>query len=247
MPDDCEKESVASPVDSGILPVPPMRKFLLIAPIFLLGMSLRADDIPAAALAPIKRWIAQQGDIRTLSADFVQTRRLRVLRDPVARPGHLWFATPGGFRWQLGDPPEMIALRRKDAVYLISVKARKFTRQDPAAMAAKSGMRDMPMMEFPMATDYADFTRRFEVRSIKVDGNRCTANILPRDAGARKFLQKVEVVFDPETGDMQAFEVAFRDGSALRNEFSNVQVNRRIDPAIFSFDLTGYTETRGKN
>jgi outer membrane lipoprotein carrier protein len=224
-----------------------MRKFLLIAPLCLLGMSARAEEIPAAAMAPIKRWIAQQADIRTLSADFVQTRRLRVLRDPVARPGQFWFATPGSFRWQLGNPPETIALRRKDAVYLISVKGRKFSRQDPAAMAAKSGMRDMPMMEFPMATDYASFAKRFEVRSIKVDGGLCTANILPRDASARKFLQKVEVVFDTNTGDMHAFEVAFRDGSALRNEFSNVQVNRRIDPATFSFDLTGYTETRGKD
>jgi len=224
-----------------------MWKFILLLSFILLGMSARAEEIPAASLAPIKKWISQQSNVRTLSADFVQTRRLRMLRDPVIRSGRFWFQAPGSFRWELGVPPETIAVRGKDAVFLISAKARKFTRQDPSAPAAKGGLPDLPMMEFPMARDYTDFARRFEVRSLKVEDSHCTANILPRDARAQKFLEKVEVVFNTETGTLFAFEICLRDGSALRNEFSNVQVNREIDPATFAFDLTGYTATRGKN
>ncbi len=224
-----------------------MRKIALLLPLLLLGMSVRAEKEAAIPTAPIKKWIAQQKDVRSLSADFVQTRRLRMLRDPVARPGRFSFQAPGSFRWELGTPPETIALRKDDAMFLISVKGRKYLRQEPGALPKKPGMRDLPMMEFPLAADYADFIRRFEVRSLTQQGSRCTASILPRDPQARKFLQKIEVVFDTETGNLQAFEIAFRDGSALRNEFSNVQVNRRIAPATFDYDLTGYTATRGKN
>ena len=39
------------------------------------------------------------------------------------------------------------------------------------------------------------------------------------------------------------FEMAFRDGSSMRNEFSNVKMNQKIDHHIFDFDFTGYEVT----
>ncbi len=224
-----------------------MRPSILLLTLLVPGVSAMAEEIPAASLEPIKTWIAQQALAHTLSADFVQTRRLRMLRDPVSRPGRFWFRAPGSFRWELGVPPETIALRGKDALFLLTTKTKKFTRQEISARAARGGFRDLPGMEFPMARDYPDFARRFEVRHVKVDGNLCTANILPLDQQARKYLEKIEIVFDTATGILSAFEIAFRDGSALRNEFSNVRVNREIDPATFDPDLTGYTEIRGKD
>jgi outer membrane lipoprotein-sorting protein len=34
--------------------------------------------------------------------------------------------------------------------------------------------------------------------------------------------------------------VVARDGSSMRNEFSNVKMNVKIDRHIFDFDFTGY-------
>ncbi len=223
-----------------------MRHFFLLLTFVLVGTNARAEAA-APSVAPIKKWISQQADVHTLAADFVQTRRLRVLRDPVARPGKFFFRAPGTFRWELGTPPETIALRRDDEMSLISVKAKKVTRTDLASLAEKSGMRDLPMMEFPMAASYEDFARRFEVRRVEIAGTRCDVEVMPRDARAQKYLKRLSFAFDTENGNLLLFEIVFRDGSEMRNEFSNVQVNRKLAPGTFDFDFAGYTITRGKN
>ncbi len=194
-------------------------------------------------VAPLRKWVDQQRDVRTISADFVQTRRLRVLRDPVSRPGRIWFSPPGRFRWELGRPPETIVLRRDRQAFLISVKKKEARAFPPDQVAEKNGMQDLPAMEFPMAVDYADFAARFDVLAVEVAGGRCDADILPRDAQAQKFLKRIRISFDVTTGQLLAFEVASRDGSVLRNEFSNVRLNGKIDPSVFDFDFTGYRVT----
>ena len=75
----------------------------------LAGISARADGPETAML---DRWIERQAEIRTLSADFTQTRALRVLRSPVAARGRLWFQAPGDFRWEVGAPPKIVVLRK---------------------------------------------------------------------------------------------------------------------------------------
>jgi outer membrane lipoprotein-sorting protein len=70
-------------------------------------------------------------------------------------------------------------------------------------------------------------------------------DILPKDRSARKFLKRIRLSFNTDNGDLRAFEIAFRDGSALRNEFSNIRVNRKLDSSIFDFDFSGYTVTDG--
>lgn len=219
-------------------------------PLFLLLVCLA---VPATAretvvvdVTPLKKWIAKQADLKTVSADFVQTRRLRVLKDPVERRGKLWFNGPTLFRWELGEPPGTIVLRRGKQAFLISVRAKKAKLIDPEALAEKEGMRamrDLPAMDFPMAVTFEEFTKRFDILGVKVEGSRCDADILPKDAQAQKFLRRLRISFDVETGILLGFEVATRDGSELRNEFSNVRLNEKIDRRVFDFDFNGYRVT----
>src|SRR5262245_33300724 len=66
-------------------------------------------------LTPVKKWIAKQDDFHSVQADFTQTRALKALRSPVASPGRLTFVTPNLLRWELGDPPKTIVLRKGDS------------------------------------------------------------------------------------------------------------------------------------
>ena len=60
---------------------------------------LTAAPIAKSDLTPVKKWIASQAGMKSLSADFVQTRTFRTLRDPLERQGHIWFQSPDAFRW----------------------------------------------------------------------------------------------------------------------------------------------------
>jgi outer membrane lipoprotein carrier protein len=216
----------------------PMRLILLSLLCVLSPFAGRAAESPD--LAPIKRWIARQDEFHSVQADFVQTRALRALRSPVAIHGHLWFITPDLLRWELGDPPKTIVLRKGATYFLIQVAKKKIERSSASAVGKKGGMQALTMMSFPLAKDFTDFNNRFEVLSVKTEGDRCHFEIAPRDVQSKKFLEAIRIDFDTANGHLLVFEMAFRDGSSMRNEFSNVKMNQKIDRHVFDFDFTGY-------
>ncbi len=208
----------------------------LLALTLLLPLSLHAAG--ELNLAPVKKWISQQGDFRAVSADFVQTRALKSLRDPLKSPGHIWFVAPDSFRWELGSPVKTIVLRKGNDTYVIT-PAKKRAERHPAN-GRQDGIQSMATMSFVFAKDFAEYQRKFETLAISVEGTRCHLEIAPRDPQTRKFLSAIKVDFNTTNGEMRAFEVVTRDGSSMRNEFSDVQVNPKIDRRVFDFDFSGY-------
>ena len=222
----------------------PMRLLFSIS-FFALVLPIRA----AAPLdvTPVRKWIARQDEFRNVQADFTQTRSLRALRSPIAVPGRMCFSTPNSLRWELGDPAKTIVLRKGETYFLIQPAKKKAERLTSGNVAQEGGARGFAMMEFPLARDFGEFNRKFEILAVNTEGNRCHLEILPRDAQARKFLSALKIDFDTATGYMLSFEMATRDGSSMRNEFSNVRVNQKIDRRVFEYDLTGYEVVDEKN
>lgn len=97
-------------------------------------------------LAPLKKWVARQAEIRTVQADFVQSRTYRALRDPLTSRGRLLFSAPGSFRWEAGDPPKMIVLRKGESYFLIQPAKKRAERLPADAVNEASGERGLPML-----------------------------------------------------------------------------------------------------
>lgn len=222
-----------------------MLRALLFLPLLIATATLSAAELD---FTPVKRWIAKQEDFRAVSADFTQTRALRALKSPLTSEGRLWFKAPSSFRWEIGTPAKTVVLRRGDALFIIQPAKKRAERSDASARPDKpSPMQAMGMMSFPFARDFADFQRQFETLSIATEGTRCHLEVLPREAQARKFLSALKLDFNTTNGHLEAFEMATRDGSSLRNEFSNVQVNPKLAPGVFDYDFTGYEVVDAKN
>ena len=208
--------------------------------LFLFAAVARVAAADSPDLTPVKRWLARQEELHTLQADFTQTRTYKNLRDPLAAPGRLWFSAPGSFRWELGDPPRTVVLRKGENYYVITPGKKRAERTPTAALGQPGNARRMPMMDFPFARNFEDFNRRFEVVSVSTEGSRCHLEVLPRDPQAKNALAAIRIEFDTETGHLIAFEFVTRDGSSMRSEFSNVRVNAKLDPHQFDYDFTGY-------
>lgn len=199
--------------------------------------------LPATAgpdLTPVKQWIASQAGMKSLSADFVQTRTFRTVKDPLERQGHVWFQIPDAFRWELGSPPTRIILGYKNEMAMIEPEKKRAQKMDPKAMGQRAGQPNLGMMEFPLVADFAEFERQFEILDLQIQGSQCSLTLLPRDPEARKVVRGIQLDFDTTNNQLQAFEITFRDGSSLRNVFSQIQINGQIDPHVFGYDLTGY-------
>src|ERR1017187_6525477 len=62
--------------------------------------------------AQFDRWFAVQTNLQSWSADFTQTRSLKMLSQPLVATGKVWVTVPNRFRWELGQPAQTIVLRQ---------------------------------------------------------------------------------------------------------------------------------------
>jgi outer membrane lipoprotein-sorting protein len=201
--------------------------------LFLLLVSpLHAEDTETI----LREWIAKQAAIRSLRADFIQTRRLPALRIPLKKSGTVWFGTEGRFRWQVGDPAELLVLKSPKDFLVIEPKkslARRFT----ATSAAARAMQELPL---PIAISLDEFQRRFEVVSLKEDGARMDLRLTPKDPRLAEGLKSLRILFDPVSGAVDLFEMTFRDGSEVSTEFTRIERNPALPAELFQHDLRDF-------
>ncbi len=221
----------------------PFRLALFLLPVFVGGVLQAASSERLPDLSPLKSWMAAQKNIRSLSADFMQTRALRTLRSPLRSQGRLWFRAPDQFRWELGDPPKTIIIGTADGITVIHPEKMRAERKPLASPGSPAGFVEaLGMIRLPQGGSLEEFQRRIQVLAITTSGATCHLEMLPRDASARR-LSAIKLAFDTRTGHWISFEIVTREGTSILNEFHNVKINIGIDKEIFDFDLTGYKVT----
>src|SRR5438876_12265453 len=67
----------------------------------------------------LSAWLGSQNDVRSWFAEVIQTRTLKSLAQPLTATGRVWFAAPNRFRWELGNPPQTIALRQAEQMLVV--------------------------------------------------------------------------------------------------------------------------------
>ncbi|MBX9448637.1 MAG: outer membrane lipoprotein carrier protein LolA [Taibaiella sp.] len=57
-------------------------------------------------------------DVRSIRADFVQTKHVRILNQPVSSSGQLYFENPGKLKWQYTKPYAYSVLFKDNKLYI---------------------------------------------------------------------------------------------------------------------------------
>jgi outer membrane lipoprotein-sorting protein len=207
-------------------------KFLTLLFALLLAAPIRAEDTQTI----LRDWISKQAAIRSLRADFIQTRRLPALRIPLKKSGTVWFGTEGRFRWQVGDPAELLVLKSPNDFLVIEPK-KSLARRFSASSSAARAMQELPM---PIAISLDEFQRRFEVVSLKDNGGRMDLRLTPKDPRLAEGLKSLRILFDPVSGSVSLFEMTFRDGSEVSTEFTRIERNPTLPAELFQHDLRDF-------
>jgi outer membrane lipoprotein-sorting protein len=194
------------------------------------SFSARAADTNS----PLSTWIAAQANIHNWSADVVQTRTLKSLAQPLKAEGHVWFAAPNRFRWELGNPPQTIAVRSGEEMMVIYPRLKRAERY--ALGGEQTGQwRDlMKLTEAGFPRSEAELTSQYNILSQQVNGDICDLVLQPKSATARKMMPQIKISFSVKDSSLTATELQFADGSTMRNDFKNPQLNPKLDDSMFT-------------
>jgi len=200
----------------------------------LLALPLAAEELDTG---PLSDWLDEQGEIRTLEADFIQERALPQLKKPVRTPGRLVMSRPGKLRWELGEPTRTIAVSDGDTMTLLNLEERE-ARQLPA---------DSPRSrQFTLLADEAlgggleGFKKAFDLVESRVRNGIYQLTVRPKDRSLRDKAPWLYFDIDPERNELRAIEVRLEDKSRIRTIFTRNRFNRPVDPDEFTVDLSGF-------
>ncbi len=193
--------------------------------------------IAADRNAFILNWLAGHRVLKTWTAEFTQTRYLKTLKQPLRSQGHLVFAAPNNFRWQLGDPAQTIAIRDSNEMTVVYPKLKRAEKY-PLGGAGNEPWRDaLALMDAGFPTSASELESRFKLLSLQITDDIAQIRMEPRSAMAKKFMSEVQLELRTNDFAMMANQLQFSDGSILRNDFTNPVKNPTLAPDAFKADV----------
>jgi outer membrane lipoprotein-sorting protein len=203
---------------------------LLLAFIFFVA----ASGISAAETKDLlNSWLAAQTNLQTWSADFVQTRTLKSLAQPAIATGKVSFAAPDKFHWEISEPSPTLAIRSGPELWVIYPKLKRAERY-PLTGTAGPWRDTLALLEAGFPRSQADLESRFRVRSQVVTNGICAVDLQPKSASARRMIPRITILFGTNDFTLRATELAFADGSTMRNSFTNGVINPKLDQDLFT-------------
>ena len=209
------------------------RQFLLLSLLALLSGSAHGVELSPASLG----WLQAQSNLSTWSAEVIQTRTLKTLAQPLVTTGRVWFAAPNRFRWEIGTPPQTIALRQPDQLTIIYPKLKRAERYPLTGPGAGPWKDTLALLEAGFPRGRAELESRFRILSDSLSNEVRCVTLQPRSAAARRMMPEIKIFFSPHDSSLRATELQFTDGSTLRNDFHHPALNPQLEEPLFNPDL----------
>jgi outer membrane lipoprotein-sorting protein len=179
-------------------------------------------------------WLKAQTQVRSWSADFTQIRTLKSLAQPLTASGHVWFTAPNQFRWELGHPAQTIAVRASQELLVIYPRLKRIERFPLNGQQAGPWRDALGLLEVGFPQSQSELEAQYDILSQDVKDEACELALQPKSAAARRMMPGLKIWFDTRTFALRSTELRFADGSTMRNDFSNPELNPHVDPQLFS-------------
>jgi outer membrane lipoprotein-sorting protein len=202
--------------------------------VWCLVFGVSSSAFAAESPAVLQKFLSAQTNLQTWSADLTQIRRLKTLTQPLVSTGHVWFAAPQKFRWEIGVPAQTIAVRGGNEMLVIYPRLKRVEKYPLSGEKLGQWKDTLALLEAGFPRSQADIEKRFKVLSVSQFNELHQAVLQPKSFSARRMMPQITLVFAPDTYQLRATELQFGDGSTMRNEFRNAQLNPKIDDALFA-------------
>jgi outer membrane lipoprotein-sorting protein len=170
---------------------------------------------------------AQPVQLRSVQADFLQEKHLKILARPIISTGSFTFQAPQSLRWEYRTPIRSILLMHGG-------KVRKFVERD-GVLAEDKGMR-LDAMQVVLAeisnwldgrfTDNAMFTVSFPKKQ--------TILLTPKEPGLAALISSIELKLGEQAGLLDKVIIFEGPDASTSLTFSNRIINKEIPAAVFT-------------
>ena len=180
----------------------------------------------AQVLALIEKTVA---DVKTVSSDFRQERRLAMLRDPAVSSGRFYYEHPDKMRWEFLKPAVSGFLVNGD-----TAKQWKGKDTPPEEFDAKQNPVIRLIADQIFAWTKADFPwieKRYTIDVARE--SPIVLKLVPKSSKERKYVDHLLVSFEAGTNYVNGVDIVEKGGDSTRIKFFNMAVNGPLENNLF--------------
>lgn len=168
--------------------------------------------------------------IKSLSADFVSTKAVAFLEDPIVTKGHIYYSADQGIRWEVLEPYRMALVYNETGVtHFISNQKKQWKKQE-----MDSDMVLVEIMKQLKTWLSGEAFVMHDMYEIKITSSQpVTAIFIPKDTMMRKVLAKLEFAFGEDLSVVETLKVIEDEGDTTTIAYQAIQINPALKKSLF--------------
>ena len=199
-----------------------MRKFLFLTVLITMGLFF-------VEIASAEDWNSLKEpfrNIRSVKAEFLQKRYLKILTKPLLSEGKLFYYIPDSLRWEYLSPLQSVMLQKGNTIQIYNFFEGVWKPERPQAVEATR----MVLAEISQW-----FQGRFDeskaFKHVYSPGPPARVTMVPGE-GINRFIQRIEIFLSVRPGVIDRVEIEEPGGSRTLIEFRNVEINSSFSSEV---------------
>ena len=187
--------------------------------------------IALTLLAPLRTLAGEPGEppqiqVRSVQADFIQEKHLKILARPIISTGTFTFQAPQSLRWEYRSPIASILLMHGGTV-------RKFVERDGVLLEEKGmGLDSMQVVLAEISNWLGGRVADNDLFRVTFPDKR-TILLTPKEPGLAALISSIELKLADQPGLLDEVTIFEGADSTTRLTFSNRILNQEIPPSLF--------------
>lgn len=194
----------------------------------LLGVILLIPDGFCVDDSDFEKLSRESAQIKTLKADFIQKKFMKILAKPLVSEGCFYFVTPDSLRWEYFKPLKsvVIAYRNTTRRYMYS-EGKMVEDKTGGAQAMKIVLNEVA----GWMSGKFDRNPSFKATIQKKENTLVT--LTPVEKKMKGMIERIEITLAPKAGIVKSVKIFEGADNFTQITFNNVKINETIDAAVF--------------
>lgn len=179
----------------------------------------------------IQKFNSASSSLKTMYCDFVQTKKMKLLKNEMQSKGKLYYANPNRLRWQYNTPYSYLFILNGDNVYIksgtkkqnIDVKRNKIFRQISSVI--------LQCITGDRLNNSDDFTVE-----IQKTNDTYSARLAPKKKELKKLYSVIEIYLNHNLTMVNSVRLEETTGDTTIVELKNIKTNTSISENLFSLN-----------
>ena len=166
--------------------------------------------------------------IKTLQADFVQKKFMKILSKPLVSEGCFYYVIPDSFRWEYFKPLKSIVIAYKN-------NTKRYIYSEGKMMEDKTGGAQAMKIVLNEVAGWMSgkFDQNPSFKATISKKANTTITLAPVEESMKGMIEKIEITLSPKEGVVKSVKISEGAGNFTQINFNNVKINEAINPSVF--------------